>query len=156
RPASCPKGSCLALFRGFLVGMPEERVWVRDRALWELAGAKLGMLLGRPVSVAVPVGLDHDRLGEGAVGDGPGPAHDAARVRRGYAVLVRRSTRGHERGHLLGLEYGPLLLVHRPVDLDELAVGQLPDDAGLEPVLQQLLVLTLQTQADTSGDDKSD
>jgi hypothetical protein len=40
-----------------------------------------------------------------------------------------------------------LLLVHRLVDLDELAVGQLPDDARLVAVQQLLPVLTLQAQA---------
>lgn len=36
--------------------------------------------------------------------------------------------------------------------LDELAARQLPDDAALQPEVQQLLVLALQAEADTPGD----
>jgi hypothetical protein len=54
------------------------------------------------------------------------------------------------------VQHGPFGLIERTVDLDEPAVGQLPDDAGLDPVRQHLLVLPLQTQADSPGQDKRD
>jgi len=56
---------------------------------------------------------------------------------RRYAVVVLGAGPGAAaRYHLLGLEHRPLLLVHRLVHLDELAVGQLPDDARLVAVQQ--------------------
>ena len=55
------------------------------------------------VPVPVAVGLDHDGLGEGAVGPRPDLAERAAGRRRGYAVLVFGPRRGHERERPLSL-----------------------------------------------------
>jgi hypothetical protein len=46
-----------------------------------------------PVAVPVPVRLEHDRLGEGPVGDRAGPAWGAARGWRGHPVFVLRARR---------------------------------------------------------------
>src|SRR5215472_3210697 len=45
------------------------------------------------------------------------------------------------------------LFVDRPSLLDELATGKLPDDAGLNAVLEQVVVLALQAEANTFSDD---
>src|SRR5262249_47203078 len=91
-----------------------------------------------PVTMPVPmtVGLDRDRLGEGAVGGRAGLAEHAARGRRGHAVRVLGAGPGQQGRHLLGLEHGPVGVGQRFVHLDELAVRQLADDAGLVAVPQ--------------------
>jgi len=48
------------------------------------------------------------------------------------------------------------LLRDRARDLDELAARQLPDDPGFDAVLEQVLVLALQAQADPLGQDVRD
>src|ERR1700751_1164771 len=108
------------------------------------------------MSVPVPVGLDRDGLGEGAVGERSGLAEHAARGGRGYAVRVLGAGPGHQRGYLLGLEHRPPVLSDRLVHPDELAGRPLPDDAPLVAVQQLRLVLTLQAQADTFRDEEGD
>src|SRR5690242_21862647 len=112
--------------------------------------------LAGTMTIAVAIGLDHDGLGESAVCPGPEPADGPARGRGGHAVDVLGARSGQQRGHRLSLEYRPLLLVYRLVDLDELAVGQLPDDAGLVTALQLLPVSALQRYADTPRDQERD
>ena len=79
---------------------------------------------------------------------------EAGRLRRGRAVPVAGAGRGRQRRHRPGLERRTLLVVQRPVHLDELAVRQLPDDAGLVPVREEFLgVLALQAEADPLGEE---
>src|SRR6185437_16987227 len=53
-------------------------------------------------------------------------------------------------------ELGQFLFGERPGLLDELAVRQLPDDAHLDAVLEQVQVLALQAEADALGHDVRD
>src|SRR5215472_5507671 len=76
------------------------------------------------------------------------PAHPWRRYFR-LSGLARRQCRIVRPGS----ENCQALFIDRPGLLDELAPRQLPDDAGLDTVLQQVVVLALQAEANTFGDD---
>src|SRR3712207_3108189 len=104
------------------------------------AGELPRRLAGRqPAALGLLLELHRGRLLDRAEEPADGPA--------GSADLV------HPLGHrspAVG-QLGVTVLVHRAeglVHLDELAAGQATDDTGLDPVLQHLAVVLLETEAD--------
>src|SRR6185437_584819 len=109
-----------------------------------------------PVTIAVTVAvrrLQLHALGDDVVEPGPDLAQRAAHLRGRHAVLVLFAGRRQPWRLRPENQRRPLLLRDRAGLLDVLAVGQLPDDPGLHPVLEQVCVLALEAQADPLGQD---
>src|SRR5215469_4623455 len=115
-------------------------------------GLRVAVAVAVPVlAVAAAVAVHRDALGQHLVQALAHPAHAAAHGTGRYRRLLQRGhgrARGQAGRWLPGLEHGSRLLVDRPGLLDVLAGGQLPDDPGLDAVLQQVQVPALQAQAD--------
>src|SRR5215472_4007419 len=116
-----------------------------------IAGGDRGVLGAVAIPVPVAPGK-RDALGQGPVERGPQPAHGPAlRGGRDIVAVPARPRRGQGRQVGPGREHGPAVLRHRAGDLDVLAARQLPDDAGLDAVLEQFAVLALEAKADPLG-----
>src|SRR5215469_472699 len=145
-------GALSGVCRAVLVGW-----WL---AVAGLSGRHSRWLGAVPVAMTVAVARgQRDALSQDPVEPHPQLA-DAAPGRGGGDLVAIRGGRFELWQPLPGLELGTQLFGWRPGLLDVLPVGQLPDNAGFDAMLEYVDVLALQAQADPFGhpvrDDRPD